>query len=80
MAFHGNPVRVLIIPGLHSSGPAHWQTWLQSHSRRSVRVEQDDWATPDIEAWSARIGETLAREPATSLRSPASARCPQPGT
>ncbi|WP_349677421.1 alpha/beta hydrolase, partial [Aquabacterium sp. UBA2148] len=23
-------VRVLIVPGLRDSGPAHWQTWLQS--------------------------------------------------
>ena len=64
MAFHGSPVRVLVIPGLRGSGPAHWQSWLQSHFRRAVRVEQDDWHTPDLERWADRIGETLAREPA----------------
>jgi len=66
MAFHGSPVRVLVIPGLRGSGPAHWQSWLQGHfgpSRRAVRVEQDDWDTADLAAWATRIGETLAAEP-----------------
>ena len=64
MAFHGSPVRVLVIPGLRGSGPAHWQSWLQSHFRRAVRVEQDDWDSADLETWATRIGETLAAEPA----------------
>jgi predicted alpha/beta hydrolase family esterase len=64
MAFKGDPVRLLVIPGLHDSGPAHWQTWLQAQfSRRAERVEQDDWATPDVSRWSQRIEETLARRP-----------------
>jgi predicted alpha/beta hydrolase family esterase len=56
-------VRVLIVPGLHGSGPAHWQSWLQSQLRQAVRVEQDDWTTPDLARWSRRIGEVVAREP-----------------
>ena len=35
------PPRVLIIPGLHDSGPTHWQTWLQGQyrdARRQTRV------------------------------------------
>jgi len=64
MAFHGSPVRVLVIPGLRGSGPAHWQTWLQGHfSKRATRVEQDDWAAADLAAWSARIAATLAEAP-----------------
>ena len=57
------PIRVLVIPGLEDSGPTHWQSWLQSQFRRSVRVRQRDWAVPDLEAWSARIGATLASRP-----------------
>jgi predicted alpha/beta hydrolase family esterase len=53
------PPRLLIIPGLHNSGPAHWQTWLQEQHRHSVRVEQDDWQQPDLEAWARRIASTL---------------------
>lgn len=53
--------RLLIVPGLHDSGPTHWQTWLQGLYRHSVRVVQDDWHTPDLLRWSAGIADTLAR-------------------
>lgn len=59
--YRGAPVRLLVIPGLHDSGPAHWQTWLQAHYKDAVRVEQDHWDRPDLAAWSARIAETLER-------------------
>jgi predicted alpha/beta hydrolase family esterase len=64
MGFRGDPVRLLVIPGLNGSGPAHWQTWLQAHfGHRATRVEQDDWASPDLARWSQRIEATLARRP-----------------
>ena len=64
MGFKGDPVRLLVIPGLNDSGPAHWQTWLQGHySRRALRVEQEDWADADLARWSQRIETTLARHP-----------------
>jgi predicted alpha/beta hydrolase family esterase len=53
--------RLLIVPGLHDSGPAHWQSWLQSLYRDSVRVTQRDWDRPDLDRWAARIGSTLER-------------------
>lgn len=64
MAFKGNPVRVLVVPGLHDSGPAHWQSWLQAHFRHARRVEQDDWTRPDLDRWALRILDTVAQEPA----------------
>ncbi len=51
--------RLLVVPGLHDSGPAHWQTWLQALHPDALRVRQDDWAVPDLERWAERIGETL---------------------
>lgn len=57
----GHPVRVLIIPGLRSSGPGHWQSWLQTQYRGAVRVNQADWDTPDLNKWSQQIDQTLAR-------------------
>jgi len=57
------PVRLLIVPGLHDSGPTHWQTHLEHTSRGAVRVQQHDWAVPEIERWAERIGRTLARQP-----------------
>lgn len=63
MTFKGDPVRLLMIPGLNDSGPAHWQSWLQGHfGRRAVRVEQDDWSSADLTSWSQRIELTLARD------------------
>lgn len=63
MPFHGDRVRVLVIPGLNDSGPTHWQSHLQAHFRHAVRVQQADWATPDLSAWAARIDATLAALP-----------------
>lgn len=60
MPTHHAP-RLLIVPGLHDSGPAHWQSWLQGLYRNSARVVQRDWESPDLERWSARITSTLER-------------------
>jgi uncharacterized protein len=51
--------RLVVVPGLHDSSPAHWQSWLQSLHRGSVRVVQRDWAAPDLERWAGRIGATI---------------------
>ncbi|MDP1368876.1 alpha/beta hydrolase, partial [Klebsiella pneumoniae] len=53
------PPRVLIIPGLHDSGPAHWQTWLQGQYREARRVTQRDPSRPELERWAERIQRTL---------------------
>jgi len=59
MAISYRPPRLLIIPGLHDSGPAHWQTWLQHQYRDSRRVVQRDFSSPDLERWADRIQSTL---------------------
>lgn len=51
--------RLLIVPGLHDSGPAHWQTWLEARVPGSVRVRQHDWARPDLDTWAQAVGDTL---------------------
>jgi predicted alpha/beta hydrolase family esterase len=38
--------RLLIVPGLHDSGPTHWQSWLQALHRGALRVQQRDWNDP----------------------------------
>jgi len=46
---------ILILPGLSSSGPEHWQTlWQQSHPEYT-RVEQQDWFDPDPANWVRNI-------------------------
>lgn len=65
---HHPAIKVLIIPGLRNSGPAHWQTWLASQYADALRVEQDDWETPDLDAWSARIDDTVHQAQHSGVR------------
>ncbi|WP_317202397.1 alpha/beta hydrolase [Janthinobacterium sp.] len=54
--------RVLVLPGLYSSGPEHWQSRWQRLYPGFERVEQDDWAHPQLAAWSARLDQARARD------------------
>lgn len=51
--------RVLVVPGLHGSGAAHWQTRWEQLYPAFERVEQDDWSTPDLPRWSQRMVQVL---------------------
>lgn len=51
----------LIIPGLRSSGPAHWQTWIERHVPNAVRVRQADWSTANLAEWSSRIRRAISQ-------------------
>jgi uncharacterized protein len=51
----------LIIPGLKSSGPTHWQTWLERRVAGSVRVAQRDWHDPHLPDWSSRVRREIVR-------------------
>lgn len=52
-------VAILTVPGLHGSGPGHWQTRWEHRFADWRRVEQNDWSTPDLPRWSVRVGETI---------------------
>jgi len=49
----------LIVPGLHGSGPGHWQTWFESQLDGAQRVTQDDWGTAAIHVWAERIRQSI---------------------
>jgi len=51
--------RLVVVPGLHGSGDAHWQTWLEQEFAGSARVEQDAWDEPDLDRWADRVVETV---------------------
>ena len=51
-------LNLLIVPGLHGSEESHWQSQWQQQLPFTVRVQQRDWATPDLTAWSERVVET----------------------
>lgn len=55
--------RVLVAPGLQSSGPGHWQSRWQRLHPAFERVEQDDWDSPDLPAWSRRLDAVRAAGP-----------------
>ncbi|MFJ3058537.1 RBBP9/YdeN family alpha/beta hydrolase [Herbaspirillum sp. NPDC087042] len=54
--------RVLVAPGLHGSGPEHWQSRWQRLYPAFERVEQPDWSQPDLPRWSQRLGQVLAED------------------
>ncbi len=53
----------LIIPGLHNSGPDHWQSWFEAHVPGSVRVIQRDWKDANLPDWSSRVRREINRIP-----------------
>lgn len=62
---------VLVAPGLHGSGPEHWQSRWQRLYPAFARVEQVDWSDPVLPIWSARVDdvrrETSRHDPRPTL-------------
>lgn len=61
------PLRVLIAPGLHNSGPEHWQSRWQRLFPAFERVQQDDWDAPDLPRWSARVDQLRRQDTRPAL-------------
>jgi uncharacterized protein len=59
--------RVLVVPGLHNSGPQHWQSRWQRLHPDFERVEQADWERPQLAAWSERLDRIRARDARPTL-------------
>lgn len=53
----------LVIPGLYSSGPSHWQTWFEAQIPDCIRVIQRDWKRADLPDWAGRIRHEITRHP-----------------
>ncbi|MCC7252560.1 alpha/beta hydrolase [Hyphomicrobium sp.] len=51
----------LIVPGLNSSGAAHWQTWFESQIPDAIRVIQGDWKRANLPEWSSRVRREISR-------------------
>jgi predicted alpha/beta hydrolase family esterase len=51
---------ILILPGLSSSGPDHWQTLWERKHPEYVRVEQQDWFDPSPSNWVRNIESSVA--------------------
>lgn len=51
---------VLLIPGIHNSGPGHWQSLWQTRHADVARVEQTDWDHPVCDAWVQALDDAIA--------------------
>ncbi len=47
----------LLLPCRENAGPDHWQEALPN----MTRVEQDEWISPKLSAWAARLDEYVTR-------------------
>lgn len=56
-------MRFLVLPGLGSSGPHHWQTLWEKLDPGFRRVEQRDWEHPDLTEWAGALSRTIADYP-----------------
>ncbi len=50
---------ILIVPGYHGSGDAHWQSWLQRELPQARRLSGVDWEKPVLQEWSQAIVREL---------------------
>ena len=54
--------KILTIPGLHNSGPTHWQSLWEHKFEDIERIELGRWAEPDRDEWVRRIAEAIEVE------------------
>jgi len=47
------------VPGLGSSGPQHWQTFFEKNIDNILRIEQDEWESPNCAIWVDTIEKKL---------------------
>jgi predicted alpha/beta hydrolase family esterase len=64
MAWSELHTRLLIMPGLHGSGPEHWQSWLERQHPGAVRVRVPNWSPPQLDDWVEAIDRTLTESQA----------------
>jgi len=57
----------LIIPGWNNSGPSHWQSLWEACLPRAVRVQQRDWAAPDLHDWTSTLAAAIEAAPRPPL-------------
>lgn len=50
---------VLTVPGLHGSGPSHWQTLWEQSRPDTMRVELGMWSQPRRNAWVTKIDQAV---------------------
>jgi predicted alpha/beta hydrolase family esterase len=49
----------LMVPGLWSSGPEHWQTHWERQEPRFRRVQQEEWDAPEKREWVRTLDDAV---------------------
>ena len=62
--------KILTIPGLNNSGPAHWQSLWERKFAHCERINLGNWAAPDRGEWTQRIAAAIAAEAEPVLKMP----------
>ena len=55
--------KILLVPGLHNSGPDHWQSRWHDHFPQWQRMTGLPWDKPDLRVWSGQTGEQAETSP-----------------
>lgn len=55
---------IITLPGIHGSGPAHWQSRWELLHPTWKRFQPPDWDRPDLETWLDALDRALAAGPA----------------
>ncbi len=50
---------LIIVPGLHSSGPEHWQSRWERERDDCIRADLGVWDNPNPVVWIARLARTV---------------------
>jgi predicted alpha/beta hydrolase family esterase len=53
----------LIVPGLHGSGPDHWQSWIETQVPDARRVPDIDWERPILARWANAVRDAIDTSP-----------------
>lgn len=57
-------MRTVILPGIHGSGPAHWQSLWELADPSLVRLAPSSWDEPDPDDWSHALDAAVGAGPA----------------
>lgn len=52
-------MKILLLPGLYNSGPAHWQSLWETEIRNVSRVQQTNWHQPDCQNWLSNLDQQI---------------------
>lgn len=54
--------KTLVVPGLHGSNEAHWQSWMERRIEGAERVHQSDWGQASLSIWSEKLVNAIERQ------------------